>query len=223
VIVGIRHNPVKLDLPYFTNRISIDHPEITVSQLGPTLRLGNEPDTRLCDVFLSSKGHYLASPLIRVLIADDSKAFLHFISSKLQARPIFQAIYQVSDGLRAVREAQHLQPDLVLLEIRLPSLNGIDAARRIRKCSPRSKILIVSQLLCADVVQEAFKAGASGYVTKVDLGGDLLPAVRAVLRGENFVGRRFAGHDFAGCPTHMPVSGSNHAQNRTIPIYAKRT
>lgn len=157
-------------------------------------------------------------PLIRVLIADDSKAFLGFISSKLQSRPIFQAIYQVSDGLRAVREAEHLQPDLVLLDIHLPTLNGIEATRQIRKFSPNSKILIVSQLLCADVVQEAFKAGASGYVAKVDLGGELLPAVRAVLRGENFVGRRFAGHDFAGCPTHVPVSSSNDVQNRARPV-----
>jgi DNA-binding NarL/FixJ family response regulator len=144
----------------------------------------------------------LAPSSIRVLVADDSEAFSNFICSKLQRRPFVQVICQVSDGLMAVREAQHLQPHLVLLEVRLPTLNGIAAARQIRKFSPKSKILIVSQESSADMPQLAFNAGASGYVVKVDLGGELLPAVRAVLRGEYFVGRRFAGHDFAGWPTY---------------------
>jgi DNA-binding NarL/FixJ family response regulator len=86
-------------------------------------------------------------------------------------------------------------------------LNGIEAARQILKPSPQSKILFVSRESSADVVQKAFNAGASGYVVKVDAGGELLAAVSAVVRGEHFVGRRFAGNDFAGCPTHTPDLG----------------
>ena len=85
-----------------------------------------------------------------------------------------------------------------MLDIGIPSLNGIEAARRIRKLSPESKILFVSQESSADIVREALGAGASGYIVKTDAGRELLEAVSAVLRGEQFVGRRFAGHDFTG-------------------------
>ena len=105
---------------------------------------------------------------------------------------------EVTDGLEAVQKAQELQPDLILLDIGLPRLNGIEAARRIRKLSPKSKVLFVSQESSADVVQEALRTGAEGYVVKMDAGLELLSAVNAVLRGERFVGMRFAGRDFTG-------------------------
>lgn len=104
----------------------------------------------------------------------------------------------VSNGLVAVREAQRLQPDLILLDIGLPILNGFEAARQIRTLSPTSKIVFVTQESSADVVQEALNIGASGYVVKADAGRELIAAVTAVLRGERFVGSRFAGHDFSG-------------------------
>jgi CheY-like chemotaxis protein len=116
----------------------------------------------------------------------------------LQTQPELQVIGEVTDGLEAVQKAQDLQPDLILLDIGLPKLNGIEAARRIRKLSPKSKILFVSQESSADLVQEALRTGACGYVVKTDAGSELLTAVSAVLRGENFVGSRFAGRDFTG-------------------------
>jgi DNA-binding NarL/FixJ family response regulator len=85
---------------------------------------------------------------------------------------------------------------LVVLDIGLPSLNGIEVARRIRKLSEESKVLFVSQESSPDVVQEALGTGANGYVVKTDAGSELLEGVNAVLRGEQFVGRRFSGHDF---------------------------
>lgn len=105
---------------------------------------------------------------------------------------------EVSDGLEAVHKAEELQPDLIVLDIGLPSLNGIEAAQRIRKVSPESKILFVSQESSADVVQGAFAEGARGYVLKTDARSELLAAVRAVLQDEQFVSGRFAGHDFTG-------------------------
>ncbi len=107
-----------------------------------------------------------------------------------------QIVDQVSDGLQAVRRAEELQPDLIALDLGLPSLNGIEAARRIRELSPQSTILFVSQESSVDVVREALGTGASGYIVKADAGRELLEGVSAVLRGELFVGRRFAGHDF---------------------------
>ena len=109
--------------------------------------------------------------------------------------------WEASDGLEAVQKAEELQPDLILLDIGLPKLNGIEVARRIRKVSLRSKILFVSQESSAEAVQEALGTGARGYVVKTDAGSELLEAVNAVLRGERFVGRRFSGHDFVG-PSH---------------------
>ena len=83
---------------------------------------------------------------------------------------------------------------MILLDIGLPSLNGIEAARQIRKLSDKSKILFVSQESSADVMQEAFRIGARCYVVKVNAGSDLLPAVEAVCQGKRFVSAGLAGH-----------------------------
>ena len=83
-----------------------------------------------------------------------------------------------------------------MLDVGLPSLNGIEVARQIRKLSPKSKILFVSQESSADVVREALGTGAHGYVFKIDAGSELLIGVSAVLRGDQFVSKRFSGQDF---------------------------
>ena len=98
-----------------------------------------------------------------------------------------QVVCEVSDGLEAVQKAEELKPDLILLDIGLPTLNGIEAARQIRKLAPESKILFLSQESSADVVQEALNLGALGYVVKADARRDLSDAVEAVLLGEQFV------------------------------------
>jgi DNA-binding NarL/FixJ family response regulator len=87
--------------------------------------------------------------------------------------PILQIIAEASDGLEAVRRAEELKPDLILLNIELPNLNGIDAARQIRKLAPESKIIFVTQESDAAVVQEAFNMGAAGYVLKAKVSSDL--------------------------------------------------
>ena len=133
---------------------------------------------------------------IRVLVVEDYEPFQRFVVSILEAQPELQIICKVSDGLEAVRKAEELQPDLVLLDIGLPSLNGIEVARQIRKLSPESKILFVSQESSADVVQGALGTGAQGYVVKSDAGRELLEGVNTVLRGERFVSNRFSGDEF---------------------------
>jgi len=140
----------------------------------------------------------LAGSSIRILVVDDFEPFRRIVASMFQKQPELQIICEVSDGLEAVQKAKELQPDLILLDIGLPKLHGIEAGRRIRKVSPTSLILFVSLESSADVVQEALNSGAQGYVIKSDVGSELLTALNAVLRGETFVSSRLAGQDFTG-------------------------
>jgi len=135
----------------------------------------------------------MATSSVRAVVVDDFEPFRRFVAAVLQELPTVQVICEASDGLAAVQKAEELQPDLVVLDIGLPNLNGLEAARQIRKLSPNSKILFLSQESSADVVQEALGLGACAYVVKSDAGSELLSAVCAALRGENFVGSRFAG------------------------------
>jgi DNA-binding NarL/FixJ family response regulator len=139
----------------------------------------------------------LEASVVRVLVVDDYEPFRRFVCSTLGRRQDLQVIGEVSDGLEAVHKAERLRPDLVLLDLGLPILNGIEAAQRIRMLSPDSKILFVSQESSSAVVQEALGAGACGYVIKTDARSELLTAVDAVLLGEQFLGCRFSSHDFS--------------------------
>jgi DNA-binding NarL/FixJ family response regulator len=100
-----------------------------------------------------------------------------------------QIICEVSNGLEAVQKAGELKPDLILMDIGLPVLNGIEAARRILKLSPQSKIILLTQESSADVVQEALNVGARGYVLKTKAVSELLDAVEAVIMEKQFVSR----------------------------------
>jgi DNA-binding NarL/FixJ family response regulator len=124
---------------------------------------------------------------IRVLVVEDFASFRQFIRSTLGNNPGLQVICEVSDGLEAVHKAEELKPDLILLDIGLPTLNGIEVARQIRKLAPDSKIVFLSQESSAEVVEEALRLGAWGYVLKTRAGSDLLPAVEAILSGKRFV------------------------------------
>jgi DNA-binding NarL/FixJ family response regulator len=124
---------------------------------------------------------------VRVLVVEDFEPFRRFVCSRVGDSSELQVICEVSDGLEAVQKAEELQPDLILLDIGLPNLNGIEAARRIRKLSPQSKILFVSQESSADVIEEALSLGAMGYVIKAHAGSELLVAMEAVREGIQFV------------------------------------
>jgi DNA-binding NarL/FixJ family response regulator len=132
---------------------------------------------------------------VQVLVVDDYEPWRRFVSTTLQKQLTLQVIGEAVDGLEAVQKAQQLQPDLILLDIGLPTLNGIEAARRIRELSPKSKILLVSENRSWDIVEEALRTGAGGYVVKSDAAGELLPAVNAVLGGKRFVSASLSGND----------------------------
>ena len=126
-------------------------------------------------------------------MVDDCEEFRRFICSALRTRPELQIVGEVSDGLEAVHKAEELRPDLIVLDVGLPTLNGIEAARQIRKVAPEHKILFVSQESSADLVREALALGALGYVVKAHAGSELLPAVEAVLQGRQFVSSGLLG------------------------------
>lgn len=126
---------------------------------------------------------------IRILVVDDFQPFRHMILSILGDVPDMEIIGEASDGVEAVRKAQQLQPQLILLDVGLPQLNGIEAARRIRQVAPRSRVLFVSQDNSPEIIEAALGTGAWGFVRKANLGGELLAAVNAVLRGKRFVSR----------------------------------
>jgi DNA-binding NarL/FixJ family response regulator len=129
----------------------------------------------------------MAKPRIRVLVVDDYEPFRRFVISTLEQQPELQTVGEATDGLEAVRKAEELKPDLILLDIGLPKLNGIEAARRIRDVSPKSTILFFSENRSWDIVEEALYTGAVGYVAKSEAARELLAAVEAVLQGKQFV------------------------------------
>ena len=133
------------------------------------------------------------SALVRILVVDDFDPFRRFVRSTLEARPGWHVIGEASDGLEAVQNAAELQPDLIVLDIGLPKLNGMEVARQICKFCPRSRILFVSQESSGEVVHGALATGAKGYVHKIDAGRELLIAVNTILRGEQFVSSSLSG------------------------------
>ena len=130
---------------------------------------------------------------IRILITDDFKDWRRQVLLLFQARPEWQVTAEAADGPEAIQKAEELRPDLIVLDIGLPKLSGIEAARRIRQLCPESKIIFLSQNNDVDVVRAALGTGALGYVHKTDAQSELLPAVDAVLRGKQFVSSNLRG------------------------------
>jgi DNA-binding NarL/FixJ family response regulator len=121
-----------------------------------------------------------------VLVVDDYEPWRRFAATMLRKRPGCRIIGEASDGLEAVRLAEQLHPHLILLDVGLPRLNGIEAARQIRDLSPHSKVLFMSEHHSWDITKEAVRSGACGFVLKSD-GSELLLAMDAVLSGKQFV------------------------------------
>jgi DNA-binding NarL/FixJ family response regulator len=128
----------------------------------------------------------LKDSIVRVLLVDDFGPWLNLVQTYLGHRPNIHILDVATDGSEALRKAEELQPDLILLDVGLPKMNGIEAAARIQKCAPKCAMVFLSQCADPDVVRAAFKAGGSGYVLKSDATKDLMDAIATVLRGELF-------------------------------------
>lgn len=124
--------------------------------------------------------------LIGILLVDDFEPWRCFVYSIVQKQPELRILAETSDGMEAVRMAETLKPDVILLDIGLPGLNGIGVSRRIRQIAPASKILFLSQEASTDVVREALGIGV-GYVLKADAYKELLRAIDAVVLDRRFL------------------------------------
>lgn len=136
--------------------------------------------------------------MVTVLVVEDFQLFRQLLCSLLRRNPQIESIAEVTDGLQAVEKARELQPVLILLDIELPGINGIEAAMRIRQVSPRSKLIFVSSESSVYAVQRAFEVGAAGYLAKTDAVKELSAAMESVLEGKRFVSVTFSTQFMAG-------------------------
>ena len=131
----------------------------------------------------------------RILVLDDFEPWRQQVCSILQTQPGLRVVAEIADGSEAVQEAQELKPDLILVDIGLPTLDGLEAANRICQVAPGAKILFLTQNNDKDMVRAALSTRAQGYVLKIDAGSELLPAVARVLGGDDFVSSGVKGGD----------------------------
>jgi DNA-binding NarL/FixJ family response regulator len=129
----------------------------------------------------------LSVRIFHILIVEDFEPFRRFVRQVLEPRPAYRVVAEAIDGLEAVRKAQELKPDLILLDSGLPRLNGFAAAEQIRTLLPDAVILFISLESSPVAVREALRLGALGYVHKMRAELDLLPAIESVLAGKQFV------------------------------------
>jgi len=154
----------------------------------------------------------LENSAARILVVDDFAPWRRFVSLNLQLRPEWTVVGEASDGLEAIQKAHRLQPDLILLDIGLPRTNGIQAARRIRELSPKSRILFVSENQSWDIAKEALLTGALGYVVKSDATTELLPALETVLQGNQFLSAGLGSRD-------IPMASGKRANHHEAGFY----
>ncbi len=126
---------------------------------------------------------------IRLVVVDDHEIARRGIRSVLAEEPGISVVGELANGEDAIETVRKLHPDVVLLDISLPGMSGIEAAHSIHQISPQSRIIFVSQHDSPLLAKDAFLTGASGYVVKSDAGLDLLPAIEAVQAGHTFVSR----------------------------------
>jgi DNA-binding NarL/FixJ family response regulator len=129
---------------------------------------------------------------LRVMVADDHEVVRQGIRTVVQSQPGWEVIAEASNGLEAVEAAATLSPDLVILDIAMPDLNGLQAARQILSARPETKILVLTMHDSENVIREVVEAGASGYLLKSDAGRDLVNAIVALQRNKTFFSAKVA-------------------------------
>jgi len=143
---------------------------------------------------------------VRILIADDHELVRQGLRALLAARPAREVCGEAADGVEAIEKAARLQPDIVLLDVSMPRLNGLEAASAIRRESPASNIVIVSQHDPAEMLPSALQAGACGYVSKSDIGSNLLSTIESIVEAPR---RPAAGNEDAPRDAAAPSAGHN--------------
>jgi DNA-binding NarL/FixJ family response regulator len=123
---------------------------------------------------------------VSVLIADDHEIVRRGLRALIQEQPGWQVVAEVANGRDAVAKAEEFKPDVAILDISMPSLNGLDATRQIVKLSPRTKVLILSIHESDQLIHKLLGVGARGYILKADAGRDFIAAVKALLSNKSF-------------------------------------
>src|SRR5688572_2167758 len=130
---------------------------------------------------------------LKILVVEDHAPFRRITCEALQRRAEYE-IFEAADGLEALQKVKGLRPDLILLDINLPKLNGFEVAARICGLAPHARLLFMSQESSSDIVAHAFRLGGHAYIHKQCAGTDLFPAIDAVVSGQRFVSRSVAPH-----------------------------
>lgn len=156
----------------------------------------------------------------RILVADDHEVVRKGLAALLQSQPDWQVCGEAADGREAVDKAQQLKPDVVILDIGMPSLNGLEATRQILKTNPQARVLILTLHDSDQVVREVLNAGARGFLLKSDAARDLVAAVEALRRDKTYFTSKVAtmvleGYLKGGTPGQpIPTPGG---RNRLTP------
>jgi two-component system response regulator NreC len=129
----------------------------------------------------------MAGKSVTIVLADDHTVVRQGLVKLLEAEPNFKVVGDAENGREAVEKVEKLQPDVVLMDIAMPMLNGIEATRQIKKISPQTKVVILSMHSHARYINELFSLGASGYLLKNSTGSDIIDAIRAALKGDNYL------------------------------------
>ena len=124
---------------------------------------------------------------IHILLADDHAVVRQGFKMILAAQPDMEIVGEAGNGREALDLASQLQPDVIVMDVAMPELNGIEATRRVADVSPRSRVLALSMHKDSVYVREILRAGARGYLLKDSIASDLLAAVRAIARGEGYL------------------------------------
>ncbi|MGA8302058.1 MAG: response regulator transcription factor [Terriglobales bacterium] len=130
---------------------------------------------------------------IRIVLVDDHEVARRALRSVVRANPDIEVVGEAVEGKEALKKVEELRPDIVLLDISLPDMSGIEVAPGIRAVSPESRIIFVSQHISIPLAKDALRGGAYGYVVKSDAGLDLLAAIEAAHEGRSFVSRTLHG------------------------------
>lgn len=129
---------------------------------------------------------------VRILLADDHEVVRHGLRALLESRQGWTITGEASNGTEAVEKAIDLRPDVIVLDVGMPELNGLEAIRRIRDALPQAEVIVLSVHDAEDIVREALALGARAYLAKSDVSRDLIAAIEAALRHKPFLGPRLA-------------------------------
>jgi len=154
--------------------------------------------------------------MCRILLADDHDVVRRGLKTLLESKPGFEVCGEARTGREAVAKTQELKPDVVVMDISMPELNGLDATLQIRKAMPQAKVVIITQHDSEELVRQVANIGARGYVLKTDSEKDLVNAVTAVCQHQSFVNPRTRDPLAEGMVTEMPMRQNLTGREREV-------